>query len=148
MGPMYYDRDGNPCDMETWVAQFEDINGRIIGRTEFEVVGHGTVLISTVWLGLDHNFLRLGPPYLWETMVFGSLTPGDEQDERDYTARYASRAEAEAGHGGTELVIIAELEAAGAEYTVTRPHGLTPEELAERAELREERRRLDDNERR
>jgi hypothetical protein len=31
----------------------------------------GTVRISTVFLGLDHNFLREGPPILLETMIFG-----------------------------------------------------------------------------
>jgi hypothetical protein len=29
------------------------------------------VCVSTVFLGLDHNFLRTGPPVLFETMIFG-----------------------------------------------------------------------------
>jgi hypothetical protein len=31
----------------------------------------GPYRISTVFLGIDHNFMREGPPVLWETMVFG-----------------------------------------------------------------------------
>ena len=46
--------------------------------------------ISTVFLGLDHAF-GSGPPILWETMIFGGLL--DEFQER-----YATKAEALAGH--------------------------------------------------
>jgi hypothetical protein len=47
--------------------------------------------VSTVFLGLDHNFGGGGPPILWETMVFGGPLDG-EMD------RYSSVAEAKAGH--------------------------------------------------
>ena len=29
------------------------------------------VRVSTIFLGLDHNYTMKGPPILWETMVFG-----------------------------------------------------------------------------
>jgi hypothetical protein len=49
------------------------------------------VRVSTVFLGLDHSFLRRGEPILYETMVFGG--PHDEHQRR-----YSTRAEAAAGH--------------------------------------------------
>lgn len=81
----YYDRQGQPIDMMTWVVLFEDTAGRVIGKTE---VGEATV--STVWLGLDHNFFG-GPPLIFETMVFGG--PLDQEQ-----ARYSTEDQALAGH--------------------------------------------------
>lgn len=49
------------------------------------------VTVSTVFLGLDHNFGWEGPPILWETMIFGG-----EHDQ--YQERYSSADEAEIGH--------------------------------------------------
>jgi len=49
--------------------------------------------VSTVFIGLDHSFGRQGPPIVFETMVF----PEDNYDEH-YMNRYATWAEAEAGH--------------------------------------------------
>jgi len=48
--------------------------------------------ISTVFLGLDHNFTGEGLPVLWETMVFPDLPSGEIQK------RYSSREDALAGH--------------------------------------------------
>ena len=50
-----------------------------------------TIRISTVFLGIDHQFGLSGPPVLWETMVFGGVLDG-------YQDRYTSRAAALAGH--------------------------------------------------
>jgi hypothetical protein len=49
------------------------------------------VLISTVFLGVDHNFREVGPQILWETMIFGG-----KHDQ--YQDRYTSRADAVEGH--------------------------------------------------
>lgn len=49
----------------------------------------GKVWVSTVFLGLDHNFCG-GPPLLYETMIFEM---GDE-----YQERYATEQEAIEGH--------------------------------------------------
>jgi hypothetical protein len=53
--------------------------------------GTGEVVVSTVFLGLDHNFSMVGPPLLFETMVFGGPLNGE-------CRRYATWVEAEAGH--------------------------------------------------
>jgi hypothetical protein len=51
----------------------------------------GDVRVSTVFLGLDHNFFGSKPPIFFETMAFvGDDTVGCE--------RYSTWAEAEAGH--------------------------------------------------
>jgi hypothetical protein len=47
--------------------------------------------VSTVFLGLDHRFFGDGPPILFETMIFGGR-------HDSYQERYATKAEAEAGH--------------------------------------------------
>ena len=52
--------------------------------------GHG-VGVSTVFLGLDHNYTGHGPPILWESMVFGTALDGEMR-------RYESKEAAIRGH--------------------------------------------------
>lgn len=62
--------------------------------TEAAMVGRdhiGEVLVSTVFLGINHNFLGEGRPILFETMVFG----GEHDQEQE---RYCTEQEALAGH--------------------------------------------------
>lgn len=55
-------------DLLTWARWFEDSGrARIVDRTE---LGEA-VVVSTVFLALDHRFSGEGPPILFETMVFG-----------------------------------------------------------------------------
>ncbi len=56
-------------------------------RQKGEPVHFESVMVSTIFLGLDHNFFEGGPPVLWETMVFGG-----EQDRAMW--RYSDREEA------------------------------------------------------
>lgn len=65
---------------------FEDMDNR---RVALHVIGDSEV--STVFLGLDHNFRSDGPPLLFETLVTGG--PLDQRMER-----YSSWSEAVAGH--------------------------------------------------
>lgn len=53
------------------------------------------VRVSTVFLGLDHNDSRCGPPVPWETMVFAGGVLPDLDDRQE---RYATQGEAAAGH--------------------------------------------------
>ena len=76
-------RDPIPCAAEVWAACFEQ--DRSIARAEF-----GDTVISTVFLGLDHNFGD-GPPLLFETMVFGGTFDGE-------CTRYSTWDQAVAGH--------------------------------------------------
>lgn len=74
------------ADLMTWAKWFQDVKARCVGYTEFDG-GH----VSTVFLGLDHNFAEVGPPLLFETMIFGGANS-------EYQERYSTWAEAEAGH--------------------------------------------------
>ena len=90
MRPMYYERDGTPCrnqDTLSWASNFE--KDRKVAK---DILPDGK-LISTVFLGLDHNYGE-GPPLIFETMVFGS-----ENDSSDLDMdRYSTEEQALAGH--------------------------------------------------
>lgn len=70
---MYYilSPDGTAVrtDALTWARWFET-NSNNIRKTDV-----GPLQVSTVFLGIDHNFSGEGPPLLFETMVF----PGQQQ---------------------------------------------------------------------
>ena len=83
----YYDMEGNPIEgVLTWAQMFES-DDRQIGRDE----PARDILVSTVWLGIDHSFGFSGPPLIFETMIFGGR-------EDQYQVRYSTREEALAGH--------------------------------------------------
>jgi hypothetical protein len=63
--------------------------------------GNESQYVSTVFLGLDHNFGREGAPLLFETMVFGGAQDGQQE-------RYSTWEEAEAGHRAMCLTVFGE----------------------------------------
>lgn len=71
-GHWIVDENGNPrlTDLLTWADWFEKSENCIV-KQDYIQGGEGTVTVSTVFLGIDHNFVDEGPPLLWETMVFG-----------------------------------------------------------------------------
>lgn len=80
--PYFYVLDGvTPVP----VSEFLERNKRL------KIDEVGEVTVSTVFLGVDHNWSDVGPPVLFETMIFGG-----EHDE--YQQRYSSYADALAGH--------------------------------------------------
>jgi hypothetical protein len=89
----FYDRAGNP------LTDYDEIERLLIDR-EYKRVGGDTVLVdgktlavSTVWLGVNHNFTADGPPLIFETMVFG-----DPPLAENACWRYATEDEARRGH--------------------------------------------------
>lgn len=78
-----------PCDLETWACMFENPANRIVQQTKI-----GPVLVSTVFLGLDHSF-GAGDPVLFETMVF------DAEAGDNWMCRYCTWEEAVRGHETT-----------------------------------------------
>lgn len=127
MATLYYYPDGQPIESDElldatlkWALLFEQTADRTIGQ-------HKTLYgerLSTVWLGLDHNY-GSGPPLIFETMLFAPrrevglrrkwLTDGlneeeqarldadDEHVKRNYPhdqlqLRYATKAQAEDTH--------------------------------------------------
>lgn len=87
-GNYILDENGDPqaVDILTWGKMFETADRTVA----VEMIGDWRV--STVFLGLDHNFSDTGPPILWETMVFG--LPDDEE----IMDRYTSKVDALKGH--------------------------------------------------
>ncbi len=104
----YYILEGHEpkkSDLFSWGYWLEsaNVNDRRVNRTKvgipawkywmgklLKIKQWEPVLISTVFLGLDHRFGE-GPPLLFETMVFG----GKHHQEID---RYSTWDEAEKGH--------------------------------------------------
>ncbi len=74
-------------DVLEWAAWFEDFENRRIDVTKLP----NDVRVSTVFLGVDHNFTEDGPPLIFETMVFGGEHDGACE-------RYSDIKEAKAGH--------------------------------------------------
>jgi hypothetical protein len=89
--PMIFDKAGQPITREEWARLKFDAESRKV--SDYARIGldeWDDVRVSTVWLGMDHQFGD-GPPLIFETMVFGG--PLD-----DYQWRYVTEAEAIAGH--------------------------------------------------
>lgn len=72
-------------DLMTWARQAEAAN-RTVEKTQI----NEDVMVSTVFLGLDHQYGD-GPPLIFETMVFGGSC-----DEATY--RYSTWDQAVEGH--------------------------------------------------
>ena len=82
--------------MWRWAELHRDRNYVVVASDEFKWEG-ADIHVSTVWLGMDHNFIGTEPPIIFETMIFGG-----EFDE--YQWRYSTEEEAKAAH-----VVIVEL---------------------------------------
>lgn len=72
---------------QEWSRWFEDSAARIVGKTKV-----GGVEVSTVCLGMDHDFLSRRGGLWFETMIFDSEDFGGRQ------WRYSTYDEAERGH--------------------------------------------------
>ena len=86
----YYDRQGSPITMNQWAAMFKDWDVKNVAQSDVGVSGD-TVHVSTVWLGMNHQWMPDGRPLIFETLVQG----GSLSQEMD---RYATEAEALTGH--------------------------------------------------
>lgn len=91
---LHYDRQGNPIDFMEWGMLVEDIKYKRVRSTS---LWFGLIWVSTVWLGIDHDFSHSWnepnhQPIIFESMTFvrnGSDSP---------TERYVTEAEAKKGH--------------------------------------------------
>ena len=82
-----YDRQGRPIHNEQeFLKKFADKKYRRVAFSELP----GDVSISTVWLGINHQFGH-GPPLIFETMIFGG-------DLNESCWRYSTEEEAREGH--------------------------------------------------
>jgi hypothetical protein len=64
-------RNPERCDLMTWARWFEQ-SDRTVAFTQ-----RGDVSVSTVFLGINHNFRERGPAVLFETMTFRGTTTTD-----------------------------------------------------------------------
>lgn len=113
--PRYFDMDGNEIGMLEWATLFEKGNDRHIGNayilvpgvlkhapdwlrwilSEAGILKFKKLHVSTVWLGLNHQFGD-GPPLIFETMVFDVDTDDRWNDKLQW--RYSTKKEALEGH--------------------------------------------------
>ncbi len=107
-GLFILDDDGEPVRVEdlaawgTWMASHDAI--RVVARTH-PVPG---VRVSTVFLGLDHNFgFDQSPPILWETMLFVAKPHALAGLDLEQW-RYPSRQAALQGHAAAVQLVRAE----------------------------------------
>ena len=106
MGLPYYDPGGALLrgDFEDVYRQYEAARRRPGSHLVATFYRAGTRLrISTVYLGLDHGW-GMGPPFIWETMVFHGGGPGQCGNGNECW-RYATRAAARSGHFGIVTAI-------------------------------------------
>jgi hypothetical protein len=99
---LWYDREGQPIDVEKADTLLGNPDYKRVGLTEITSASNPdtSYRVSTVWLGVNHAFGG-GPPIIFETMVFGP------ENTDEYMQRYATEAEARAGHAETVTVVAA-----------------------------------------
>ena len=93
---LYYDREGKPMSREQYCAQDRKSYVRV-AETIVELRGEKTAWVSTVWLGINHQYGD-GPPLIFETMVFS-----EDDDVDGYMRRYSTEAEARTGHNAVVI---------------------------------------------
>jgi hypothetical protein len=88
--PLYYRRNGTPYEgpnvIFKWGKDFKNPKYQIVKQSKLE----NGLFVSTVWLGIDHSFTEIGPPIIFETMIFG-------KDVLD-CMRYSTEEQALKGH--------------------------------------------------
>lgn len=103
--PRQFDRKGEPITMREWVILHSVLE---YVRVAWDEVG--PYHVSTVWLGLNHNWAG-GTPIIFESMVFASETSVSKEIETEWGTlpsvayhesfnqrRYSTEDEAHAGH--------------------------------------------------
>tara|TARA_Y100000310_G_C20447834_1_gene699269 strand:- start:545 stop:853 length:309 start_codon:yes stop_codon:yes gene_type:complete len=87
---MYYDKNGKSLEVMEWAKKLEDFDYKCVKK---DILKNG-IVVSTVWLGLDHNIIEQGSPLIFETMVFPKEGESSELD----VDRYSTEEEALNGH--------------------------------------------------
>ena len=92
----YYRRDGTPYKgVLEWAADFENDFDKVARVAKDQI---GPYFVSTVCLGIDHNFSGVGPPIIFETMI-----AHDNGQWLHYQERYSTEEEAKQGHAKAVL---------------------------------------------
>lgn len=91
---LYWDINTQPVPPEEFYKLMER---KLTPGDDYARVGstrYGDTWVSTVWLGVNHNWYPGSPPLIFETMVF----TGDMEPQDEWTQRYTYLAQARAGH--------------------------------------------------
>ncbi len=89
-------------DIVAWALARSHVSQRRVAWTRLAP----DIWVSTVFLGIDHNFLSGGPPLVFETMVHSDYGWDDQ-------VRYCTWDEAEAGHHAMVETISARIRGPG-----------------------------------
>ncbi len=81
-----------PVSLGEWATSMEHENRRV------RLTRIGPFEVSTVFLGLDHNFSGVGPPVIFETMTFLRGVESGEEIDNEQDGRSCTWTEAEAMH--------------------------------------------------
>lgn len=103
MATLWYDRQGNPISVREAEPLLSDMNYKVVAKHH-----EGGYEVSTVWLGLNHNWGDL-PLAIFETMIFGP-----ESWDGEYCDRYPTETAALAGHDQAVMHLRDEILGAGA----------------------------------
>jgi hypothetical protein len=104
----YILKDGKPIparSSEEFDAFIADVENRRVDANQLEDHAGTEIFISTVFLGIDHNFSGKGLPLLWETQI---TWPGNEAFHF-WQKRYTSEEAARVGHQAAVFLVKADL---------------------------------------
>lgn len=88
----FYDRQGVEISMERYAQLHIDFDYKVLKQDDVLTPDGDMYWVSTVWLGMNHNYFDKGPPLIFETMVF-------EDGMSDvYCDRYPTERSAREGH--------------------------------------------------
>lgn len=112
---LYYDRDGQPITMALWAFLHDDHAYKVVANTQLL---DGLVTVSTVWLGLNHNWQPNGAPLIFETMIFGRYEESEyfgrhmafRRELLDHQERYRTETEAHVGHEHAVRLVLAAID--------------------------------------
>jgi len=82
----YYNRQCKQITLSEFCDLFENNEYRNVAKDKF-----GKFCVSTIWLGIDHQFCE-GPPVIFETLVF------DDSGDVLYKERHSTEEEAKHRH--------------------------------------------------
>jgi hypothetical protein len=87
--------DWNSLPIKAWEYHFKQ--GQFSNHVAIDLINNWC--ISTVWLGLNHNYFSDQKPLIFETMIFkDDEEMPDNEDFQNYQERYSTLEEAEEGH--------------------------------------------------
>lgn len=101
----YHDKQGKELTLEQWSKLFEDKEYSMVKTSRHKERGK-EFMLSTVWLGINHNWSDKGDPLIFETMAFEYKARWNQViGELDYAGltqlRYSTEAEALAEHNAS-----------------------------------------------